>query len=503
MDDVHRVRTLLSYIPLIGDLKKDKIIPNVTLFPTFKKGGTLGGPMAKHVGYDIFGLFMEKVIELSINDDLLSAMEFLELLATRKSFKLKPIQYIDIIKTTKDHFKDKKDIKFQVELLSYPIAGHPDIVTSDTVYDIKTAYRWNRMRVESTYQVLSYYCLAQKLGMTNITHIGMILPVQNTIIRIKLGGSSKPWNWEPFYNKMLEAVDLKTQRQNLYNKCNIFDAINFQNLMNTTVGYTLSRSKELIDFFNHMIKTMTRPFQFFVAGQNSYNLDLPQNIINDVKNVLTKPGAIKGFIHSSYAFKLSNPWGDRRDGEESPVLYRKWKKLSEMAINMGVSGVVIHVGQISDMTKEVAMKNMYDSVYEMAKFSTPKCKMLIETPAGQNGELHCAPEEFASFYLSLSPETKENVAVCVDTCHVFSAGYDPLEYVQILESFDVPIELIHYNDSKMPKGSKRDRHAGMPRVYMNPYTGEPEVESFGYIGVEKLYCFLEWAVMRGIPLVHE
>ncbi len=501
MEEIHRVRTLLRYIPNLGDLKKEGVLPKATLFPTFKRGGNIGNQMAKHIGYDIYGLFIEKVIELSVNDELISSEEYLELLSSRKSFKLKPKQYTNIISMTRDHFKDKKDINFQMELLSSPIVGHPDIVTSDTVYEIKTAYRWNRMRVEATHQLLSYYCLAQKLGMNNITHIGLVLPIQETIIRIKMGGVTKRWDWKPFYNKMLEAVKLKVMRENLY-VCNLPNLLEFQMLMKTVVGYTLSRTKELLDFFLHMITTMDRPFQFFIAGQNSYNLTMAQNIQDKVRAVLTKPGAIKGYIHSSYAFKLSNPWGQRREGENVPALYSKWKKLMEMSIYMGISGVVIHTGQIAKMTEEVAMDNMRESVIEMAKFSTPQCKMLIESPAGQKGELLASPEELGSFYLSLDPETQANVALCVDSCHVFVSNYDPMEYVKVLEGLDVPIELIHYNDSKFPFGARKDRHAGMPRVYLNEF-GVPAVESYGYIGVETLSCFLNWAVSRGIPLVHE
>jgi deoxyribonuclease-4 len=500
---VHRVRTLLRYLPPISELKKEGVLPKETLFPTFKKGGVIGGPTAKTVGYDVYGIFMEKIIELSIGNDPIHVEELLQLLSTRKSFKIKPEQYNNIIKMTREHFKDKKNIKFQEELLAYPIVGHPDIVTEDTVYDIKTAYQWNSMRIEATYQVLAYYCLAQKMGMTNISHIGMVMPIQGTIIRINMKGAKKSWNWEPFYDKMIEAISLKNNREKLYAECDIFDAINFHNLMAMTVGYTLSRSKEFENFFKNMIQTMTKPFQMFVSGKTSFSLSLPQSIKTTVKNVLTKPGAIKGFVHSSYGFNLSNPWGERREGEEVPALYRKWKKLSLMCIDMGISGVVIHTGKIAKMNRETALKNMFDSVTIMAQANFPECKMLIETPAGQEGELLSSPEELASFYLSLSNETKKNVAICVDTCHIFVAGYDIMEYISILESFDIPIELIHYNDSKMPKGSRRDRHAAMPEVYMDPFTGEPVVQSFGYIGVEQLSCFLNWALNRGVPLVHE
>ena len=78
-----------------------------------------------------------------------------------------------------------------------------------------------------------------------------------------------------------------------------------------------------------------------------------------------------------------------------------------------------------------------------------------------------------------------------------------MEYVKVLEALHIPIELIHFNDSKLPFNAHRDRHAGLPQVYMNPLSGQLEVQSYGFIGVDELYCFLNWAVSRGIPLVNE
>ena len=500
--EVHRVRTLLRYLPNMGELQKDKIIPGTALFPTFKKGGNLNNQMANTVGYSVFGLYVEKIIALSITNDPLSPEELLQLLSEAKFFKTKPLVYNEVISMTRDHFKDKSDIKFNYELLSMPIAGHPDIISSDTVYDVKTAFQWNRMRKDTTYQLLSYYALARKLGMNNITHIGLILPVQKSIVRIKMD----KWDWKPFYDKLLETITLKANREKLY-VCNTFDAFEFELLKRAVVGNTLSRSKKFLDMFYYIIND-TKPFQFFIAGQNSYSLEMAANIKDKIRYALTKPNAVKGYIHSSYAFKLSNPWSDRRDGEEVPVLYRKWQKLMELSIYMNISGVVIHTGQTCEsnknraMTVDVALENMRNSVIEMAKFSTPKCKMLIESPAGQSGELLPSPEELASFYISLDDATKTHVALCVDTCHVFSAGYDPMEYINIIEDLGVPIELIHYNDSELPKGSHRDRHAAIPIVYPD-INGMPVIKSYGYIGVEKLACVLNWAVERGISCVHE
>ena len=62
-------------------------------------------------------------------------------------------------------------------------------------------------------------------------------------------------------------------------------------------------------------------------------------------------------------------------------------------------------------------------------------------------------------------EHKERIGICLDTCHIFSAGYDIVNKLEeVLEDFDRIIGLdklkaIHLNDSLMPFGAKKDRHA--------------------------------------------
>jgi len=63
-----------------------------------------------------------------------------------------------------------------------------------------------------------------------------------------------------------------------------------------------------------------------------------------------------------------------------------------------------------------------------------------------------------------------------------------MEYILELEKRGVPIKLIHYNDSKMKKGSRRDRHAAIGN---------------GYIGFSPLFNVLSWAIKNNVPCVSE
>ena len=88
--------------------------------------------------------------------------------------------------------------------------------------------------------------------------------------------------------------------------------------------------------------------------------------------------------------------------------------------------------------------------------------VLLETMAGKGTEVGRTFEELAQIIEGV--ELKDKLGVCLDTCHVYSAGYDIVNDLDgVLEEIDRIIGLkrlfaIHLNDSKNELGSSRDRH---------------------------------------------
>ncbi len=82
---------------------------------------------------------------------------------------------------------------------------------------------------------------------------------------------------------------------------------------------------------------------------------------------------------------------------------------------------------------------MFFSIISLHAWASPTCKILIETCCDQSGEVLADPIELCQFYLALPEEVKEVVAICLDTTHVFVAGYNPIEYLKILERMNVPV----------------------------------------------------------------
>jgi deoxyribonuclease IV len=106
---------------------------------------------------------------------------------------------------------------------------------------------------------------------------------------------------------------------------------------------------------------------------------------------------------------------------------------------------------------------------ESAKSDT---RILVETTAGQGTGLGSRFEEIGA--ILNGSKYSSRLGVCVDTCHIFAAGYDIRSaeaYRQTLEQFDrfvglEKIELFHINDSKKELGSRVDRHAHIGEGYI-------------------------------------
>jgi len=119
-------------------------------------------------------------------------------------------------------------------------------------------------------------------------------------------------------------------------------------------------------------------------------------------------------------------------------------------------------------------------------------KVLLETMAGKGTEVGKSFEEIAEIISKVN--LKEHLGVCIDTCHIYDAGYDIVNNLdEVLEEFDRVIGLnklyaIHLNDSKNPFNSHKDRHEKI---------GE------GSIGIEALERIINHPKLRNIPFFLE
>jgi deoxyribonuclease-4 len=167
----------------------------------------------------------------------------------------------------------------------------------------------------------------------------------------------------------------------------------------------------------------------------------------------------------------------------------------ECVHKLGGDGVVLHIGKYLDMKQETAWKNVVKSIHAVLDATKDtKVSLLLETTAGQGTEIGFRFDELAELYKKI--DRSDRVQFCVDTCHIFAAGYDIRTPEGVKKTFlewnkligVKYIKCIHFNDSKKTLGSRVDRHA---------------VLDGGEIGKKGLLAVIAFAKKNKIPMILE
>ncbi len=164
--------------------------------------------------------------------------------------------------------------------------------------------------------------------------------------------------------------------------------------------------------------------------------------------------------HDSYLINLGSP-------EENLLEKSRHAFLDEMdrAERLKIPSLVFHPGSHKKAGEDDGLKLIADSINHVCK-QRPNygIKLLLETTAGQGTNLGYTFEQLN--WIIDRADQPDRVGVCLDTCHIFAAGYDirdKLSYEKTFKKFDQVIGLkklqaIHLNDSKKDLGSRVDRH---------------------------------------------
>lgn len=252
-------------------------------------------------------------------------------------------------------------------------------------------------------------------------------------------------------------------------------------LVGTHIGKDKTFYKSLIDFYVDE-SNLLRPCQIFSKSPKVWSIPFVSHEDIEKTNEFIKQKNIKVFIHSSYLYNLSNI-----NGFVKFERCLKWEL--DIGKQLGFKGVVIHTGKSLKLPIQIALDNMYNNIQKILPFIDSSCPLLLETPSGQGTETLAKYEDFENFYNRFTNEEKEKLKICIDTCHVFAAGYDPLDYIMNwVNSNPETLVLVHFNDSKCEKGKCKDRHA-LP--------GE------GFIGLERMNQISNYCNDIKIPCILE
>ena len=169
------------------------------------------------------------------------------------------------------------------------------------------------------------------------------------------------------------------------------------------------------------------------------------------------------------------------------VIREDIRRMDELQID----NLVFHPGSHTGIGEEAGITNIIRGL-DQAITGTENIKVLLETMSGKGTEIGYRFEQLKQIRDGV--QHPERIGICLDTCHVFAAGYDIVHDLDgVLDEFDriLGLELlrtIHLNDSLMPFGSRKDRHAVI---------GE------GEIGLEALLNVLRHPKLKDLPFYLE
>nr|QBK90498.1 MAG: AP (apurinic) endonuclease family 2 [Pithovirus LCPAC103] len=229
------------------------------------------------------------------------------------------------------------------------------------------------------------------------------------------------------------------------------------------------------------------PIQTFLGRNDALTLEELTEVDRKICRGIIRRHKIRFYNHGPFKINLCTML------DPTKVIARRCAEGYLMrAFDLESRGVVFHVGKHVKLSPELGLSKMIQSLVYLASKAQPDCPVLLETPAGQGTELVVGYEAFSQFYRAIKLRTGDRLKVCIDTCHVFAGGDCPLEYIQnwIAEHGTESIGLVHFNDSKTPLGSRKDRH-------------EPYLSGEGNIGLETMMKVAQLCQAQAIDMVTE
>lgn len=201
--------------------------------------------------------------------------------------------------------------------------------------------------------------------------------------------------------------------------------------------------------------------QFFTSNQKQWKgRPLTPEILDLWEKTRKETGLTQVMSHDSYLINLGCP--------RSENLLKSRQAFSEeiqRCVQLGVSYLNFHPGAALDSEVEQCLDIIVESLLGMQSFlEKGETCLLLETTAGQGSTVGHRFEHLA--YIISRVQGKVPIGVCIDTCHIFAAGYDirtSSAWEATLQEFDRIIGLpylkaFHLNDSLKELGSRVDRH---------------------------------------------
>ena len=253
------------------------------------------------------------------------------------------------------------------------------------------------------------------------------------------------------------------------------------------IGCHLSSSKGFLHMGKEAVQIGANTFQFFTRNpRGSKAKEIDEKDVQAYHKLAEEYGIRRILAHAPYTL---NPCSKDAHTREFALMTMEdeLKRMEYVPGNCYNFHPGSHVGQGA----EEGIRLIADTLNQILK-KEQHTTVLLETMTGKGTEVGRSFEEIRAILDKI--DLKDHMGVCLDTCHVYDAGYDIVNHLdQVLEKFDAVIGLeclkaIHMNDSKNPFASHKDRHEKI---------GE------GSLGTETFRQMVNHPLLAGIPIYLE
>jgi deoxyribonuclease-4 len=206
--------------------------------------------------------------------------------------------------------------------------------------------------------------------------------------------------------------------------------------------------------------------QIFLKNQRQWRArPLAETEVEAFRRCWATTGIQAVFAHAAYLINLAAP----DDGDWRRAIDALADEL-ERAARLGLPFVVLHPGSHRGRGVAAGVARVAGALDALAdRGAGARVRIALENTAGAGGLLGGRAEELGAILGAV--RHPERLAVCLDTCHLFAAGYDirtPAGFRTVLAAFDRAVGLdrvvaLHLNDAAAPLGSGRDRHQHIGR----------------------------------------
>lgn len=205
----------------------------------------------------------------------------------------------------------------------------------------------------------------------------------------------------------------------------------------------------------------------------------------------TKIDPARVLVHGAYVLGVATPDADKWARASGGL-----KKELERSTALGVGGFCFHPGSAAKSEVAGAMERVAQAIVEALESLESDTRILVENTAGAGTTVGRTAEEVAGILNLVPKKLRPRTGYGLDTCHLYSSGYDISEsraaLKSILDEFEdaagEPPAFFHLNDSEGELGSNRDRHALLGQ---------------GRIGAEPFRWLMEDDRSAGVPLILE